>query len=249
MRVLILGGTNEARELAARLSIDPEMEVISSLAGRTNSPAMPPGNVRVGGFGGADGLARFLRAASIDLLVDATHPYAAAISHNAALAAEETGTPRIVLFRPPWTAQPGDRWIDADDDDDDAALVRENGYGCVFLALGRSSLDAFADLRKTRFVVRFVDPPAVPPPLPRCEVIAARGPFTRSAERELLERHGIECLVVRNSGGTASAAKLAAARELSLPVVMIRRPPPPAAPMVDGVDEVLAWIDLQTPAS
>jgi precorrin-6A/cobalt-precorrin-6A reductase len=221
--VLILGGTGEARRLAERLVERPWLKVISSLAGRTGTPRRPPGRVRVGGFGGADGLAAYLRDVGIDLVVDATHPYASTISANALTACDRTGVPLRLLSRSVWTPGPGDRWILADDYADAARKIPE---ACrrPFLTVGRQNLEPFAARRGLTYVVRVIDPPDRPLPLPDHELVTGRGPFTETSERALMTAHRVDCLVTKNSGGDATAAKLAAARSLALPVVMIAPP-------------------------
>jgi precorrin-6A/cobalt-precorrin-6A reductase len=235
-RVLVLGGTGEARRLAERL-VDEGVDVLSSLAGRVADPVLPPGEVRVGGFGGAEGLAAALDGVAV--LVDATHPFAATMTANAAAAAAATGTPLLRLQRPGWTAGPGDdwRWVDSLE----AAAEAVAGFGSVFLTTGRQGLAAFAGLRG-RCLVRAVDPPS--PPLPaRTTVVLARGPFTLEEERALMREHAVEVVVTKDSGSGMTAAKLAAARELGLPVVVVRRPPvPPGVPVVATVEEALSWL-------
>ncbi len=241
-RILILGGTGEAAALAARLAERPEFHVITSLAGRTRAPAEIPGAVRVGGFGGADGLSRYLRDQAIDLVIDATHPFAAVISRNAARACEAAGLPRRTLSRPPWPAVEGDHWIRADSTEAAAALVPDHGSR-VFLTVGRQEIRAFAGLTGTWFLVRLIDPPADPLPLGDHEVILGRGPFGASDEAALLGRHGIDLVVSKNSGGAATYGKLTAARKLGLPVLMIERPPPPGGEPAETVEAALDWID------
>jgi precorrin-6A/cobalt-precorrin-6A reductase len=242
-RVLILGGTEEARALATALAADARFAPVTALAGRTAAPAALAGEVRVGGFGGADGLAAYLRDGGYAALVDATHPFAARISAHAEAAAAAAGVPRLALVRPAWTATPGDRWIAAADEA--AAAVALAGLGLadgatVFLALGRQRVDAFAGMAGLRFLLRTVDP--LDPPWPGCRVLVGRGPFAAAAERALLVDERVAALVCRNSGGASGAAKLAAARERGLPVVMIARPPPPAPPCVADVAAALAWL-------
>ncbi|MGY1639581.1 cobalt-precorrin-6A reductase [Geodermatophilus sp. SYSU D00703] len=235
-RVLVLGGTGEARRLAERL-VDEGVDVLSSLAGRVADPVLPPGAVRVGGFGGVAGLAAALDGVAV--LVDATHPFAATMTANAAAAAAATGTPLLRLQRPGWTPGPGDDWCWVDSLEAAAAAVA--GSGSVFLTTGRQGLAAFAGLRG-RCLVRAVDPPS--PPLPaRTTVVLARGPFTVEEERALMREHAVEVVVTKDSGGGMTAAKLTAARELRLPVVVVRRPPvPPGVPVVATVEEALAWV-------
>jgi precorrin-6A/cobalt-precorrin-6A reductase len=240
-RVLVLGGTGEARQLATAL-VAEGVDVLSSLAGRVADPLLPPGEVRVGGFGGAEGLTAWLQEWPVTAVVDATHPFAATMTASAATAAGLTGTPLLRLQRPGWTPGPGDdwRWVDSPAD----AALAVAGFGSVFLTTGRQSLGAFAGLGG-RCLVRSVDPPA--PPLPgRTSVVLARGPFTVEEELDLMRRHAVEVVVTKDSGGSMTAAKLRAARELGLPVVLVRRPPqPPGLTAVATVDEAMAWLRAQ----
>jgi precorrin-6A/cobalt-precorrin-6A reductase len=241
MRFLILGGTSEAAALARALAGRPDLSVVTSLAGRTRDPLPLPGEVRVGGFGGAPGLEAFLREEAIARLIDATHPFALRISANAARACEAAGVPRLRLLRPPWPAGPGDRWHEVADAAAAARLLPRLGR-CAFLTLGHGDLEAFAALDGVRLVARTIEPPANPPPI-EARWIHARGPFRLGDEVALLERHGIDVLVSKASGGEATYPKLAAARALGLPVIMIRRPPPPPGPVVTSVAAALAWLD------
>lgn len=239
--VLILGGTTEARRLAEELADDPALCVTSSLAGRVAQPRLPAGQVRIGGFGGPDGMARWLREQHVDALIDATHPFAGTISLHAARAAADVHVPLLALRRPGWVPGPGDRWHWAGSLDEAARLLPALGRR-IFLTTGRMGLAAFAHLTEQWFLVRSVDAPEPPAP-PHREVLLDRGPFTVEGEAELLRRHRIEALVTKDSGAGATAAKLTAAREAGLPVVVVRRP---AAP--DGVSVVpdpaaaLAWV-------
>ena len=237
-RVLVLGGTGEARRLATAL-VAGGVDVLSSLAGRVADPVLPPGEVRVGGFGGADGLAAWLQAHPVDAVVDATHPFAETMTASAAAAAELAGVPLLRLQRPGWTAQPGDDWRWVDSLEDAAAAVA--GNDCVFLTTGRQGLAAFAGLT-AHCLVRSVDPPE--PPLPaRTTVVLERGPFSLDDELALLREHAVQVLVTKDSGGAMTAAKLAAARQLGIPVVVVRRPPLPAGvPVVATVEKALTWI-------
>ena len=242
VRILILGGTGEARELAAGL-VAAGTDVLSSLAGRVRQPRLPDGPVRVGGFGGADGLAAFLRDEGITHLIDATHPFADGISANAARAAAQAGVPRLVLRRPAWETDPSWETV-ADTETAAAAVLAWPGEG-VFLTTGRRDLAAFAADDRHRFLVRTVDPPegAVPPGM---TLILDRGPYTVEGESALLRGHRIGLLVTKNSGGPMTAAKLHAARDLGVQVVMVRRPPlPPGSGVVATVAEVLRWISDQ----
>jgi precorrin-6A/cobalt-precorrin-6A reductase len=239
--VLILGGTAEARWLAGELAGYPGLRVTTSLAGRVAEPRLPAGEVRTGGFGGVDGLTRWLRAQGVDALVDATHPFAEAMSLNAARAAEEAGVALVALRRPGWEAGPGDRWVPVASLAAAAARLPSLGTR-VFLSIGRQGLAAFAGLAELWFLVRTVDPPAPPLP-PRVRVILDRGPYAVEREMALLQEHGIDVLVTKNSGGESSAAKLVAARELGLPVVMVRRPPAPHGVLVvPDAAGALVWL-------
>ncbi|MEV0414215.1 cobalt-precorrin-6A reductase [Streptomyces sp. NPDC050448] len=224
--VLILGGTTEARRLAEALAGDPAYRVTTSLAGRVAAPVLPPGETRIGGFGGPEGLAAWITAHRVTHLADATHPFAERMSFNAAEAAALTGVPLVALRRPGWSPGPGDDWRFAGSLAEAAALLPDLG-GRAFLTTGRMGLHAFAHLADTWFLVRSVDPPAAPVP-PRLEVLLARGPFTLDDERELLARHRVDVLVTKDSGGSATAPKLTAAREAGIPVLVVRRPPVPA---------------------
>ncbi|MDR3080552.1 MAG: cobalt-precorrin-6A reductase [Streptomyces sp.] len=241
--VLILGGTAEARELAALLTSRTDARVTTSLAGRVSRPGMPAGDVRVGGFGGAEGLAAWLREHRVDAVVDATHPFAVGITANAARAAAITGLPAVVLRRPGWSAGSEDRWHEAASLAEAAELLPPLGRR-VFLTTGRLGIAAFAHLADLHFVVRSVEPPEPPMP-PDTEVLLARGPFTVSGETALLCEHHINVLVTKDSGGAATAAKLTAARDLGLPVVVVRRPPlPEGVTTVPDVAGVLARLAL-----
>jgi precorrin-6A/cobalt-precorrin-6A reductase len=242
MRILILGGTAEARRLAERLAGRCDLAVTVSLAGRTAAPARQPVPVRVGGFGGAEGLAGYLAAEGIDALIDATHPYAAVISANAAHAARSSNVPLLALRRPPWLPLAGDRWIEVAD-----IAAAADALGAtprrVFLALGRKELAPFAYAPQHHYLVRSVDPVDPPLAVPRATYITARGPFTEAAEHALLRAHGIEVVVAKNSGGTSTYGKIAAARRLGLPVIMPCRPAMPAVTAVDTIEDALAWLD------
>ena len=239
-RVLILGGTAEAVALAEACAAQSGLEVISSLAGRTRTPILPPGEVRSGGFGGVEGLARFLVERAIDRVVDATHPFALQIGAHAEQACREVEVPRLRLLRPPWRPEVGDRWIETEDLAAAARLLPTLGRR-AFLTVGQRDLEAFAGL-DLWFLVRTIEPPG-PSPLRRAEWIAGRGPFAVDDEIALLRAHGIEVLVTKASGGEATYAKLLAARRLGLPVVMVRRPPPPPGPVVATVEAALAWLE------
>lgn len=243
-RLLILGGTGEAAALAHRLSRTPGLAIVTSLAGRTRAPAAVPGELQTGGFGGAEGLARYLSDKRIDLVVDATHPFAARISANAAVACAAARVPRVMLIRPAWQPQAGDRWIQVPNAAAAAAVLPEMGRR-VFLSTGRREIKAFADLPGLWMLVRLIDAPEAPLPLANHELILDRGPFAAEDEAALMQANGIDVLVTKNSGGAATYGKIEAARRLGLPVVMIGRPPVPAGGTVAGVDEAVAWVEAR----
>jgi len=240
-RILLLGGTGDSRALAEALEGRADVEVITSLAGRTEQPARIPGELRIGGFGGIDALANYLHDERIDLLVDGTHPFAARISGNAEEACRRSGTPCLVLTRPPWREVKGDRWISVADAKA-AAEVLPGLAERVFLSVGKQEVEAFAGLPGIWFLVRVIDAPRDELPLKNYEVVLGRGPFEENGERALFLLHGIQALVTKNSGGDATYAKIAVARELGLPVVMIQRPPHDDQETAESVDAALRWI-------
>ena len=213
-----------------------------SLAGRTAHPLPQPVPVRIGGFGGAAGLADYLRNEGVDALIDATHPYAAIISANAASAAKMAGVPLLALRRPPWSPVEGDAWIEVDTIED-AVEALGKAPRRVFLALGRKELQPFATAPQHVYLVRSVDPVDPPLAVPHAIYIAARGPFSEAEDHALLTRHRIDVVVAKNSGGEATYGKIEAARALHLPVVMLKRPSLPEVQAVDTVEEVLCWLD------
>lgn len=215
--------------------------MISALAGRTREPAALPGLVRRGGFGGVPGLAAFLRREDIAAVVDATHPFASRMKANAIAATRATRTPLIAIEREAWPRLPGDRWVEVDDATEAARAAAQLGRR-IFLTLGHRDLDAFAACRDRYVLLRTIEPPASFDG-PESELILARGPFSLEAERALLRDRRIDVLVTKASGGTATYAKIAAARELGLPVVMIRRAMAPAAARVRGVDAAAEWVE------
>ncbi|MFB7515505.1 cobalt-precorrin-6A reductase [Streptomyces sp. NPDC056144] len=240
MHVLILGGTTEARALAGLLHGAPGVRVTSSLAGRVASPRLPAGEVRIGGFGGAEGLAEWLREHAVDAVIDATHPFAERISFNAAGAAATAHVPLLALRRPGWVPVEGDDWRDVASLEEAARTL--DGLGDrVFLTTGRLGLATFADCPQW-FLVRSVDAPDTPMPA-RTELLLARGPFTLDDERELIRRHRVDVLVTKDSGGAATAPKLTAAREAGIPVVVVRRPPvPEGVPVATTPEGAAAWV-------
>lgn len=217
---------------------------MSSLAGRVSDPIRPVGEVRIGGFGGVEGLRKWLGDNRIELVIDATHPFAATMTAHAAQATAQLGLPMIRLNRPGWTAEPGDRWYRVPDLAAAADTSAELGDR-ILLTIGRQGVAAFAGHIRPWYLIRAIDPPEDPLP-PRHEILLARGPFTVDEEAGLLARHRIRVVVTKDSGGTATAAKLTAARTAGVPVVVVDRPPVPAgvtvAPTVEKVREVLsAW--------
>ncbi|MER9455474.1 cobalt-precorrin-6A reductase [Mesorhizobium sp. M0478] len=241
-RILILGGTSEARHLAGKLAARSDLSVTLSLAGRTESPVAQGVPVRSGGFGGADGLAAYLREAGIDLLIDATHPYAAQISANAAQASRLTGVPILALRRPGWKPVDGDRWTQVDRTGD-AVHALGSTPRRAFLALGRQEVAAFEAAPQHHYLVRSVDPVEPKLAVPDATYLLARGPFREADERALLEEHRIDGVVSKNSGGEATYGKIAAARALGIEVVMVRRPILPEVPSAETVEALAAMID------
>ncbi|NES96632.1 MAG: cobalt-precorrin-6A reductase [Desertifilum sp. SIO1I2] len=240
-RVLILGGTGDARELAARTAEILGVEVITSLAGRTRQPMGISNNTRIGGFGGVAGLTDYLREQQIDLLIDATHPFAAQISFNAATAAAAADIPHLMLIRPAWERTEGDRWIEADTHEAAAAILSDLAQR-IFLTIGRQELAAFAHLQDLWFLMRTIDPPLPEAAVPPGKLLLERGPFSLDRERSLLRQYKIGAIVSKNSGGDATYAKIIAARELAIPVVMIQRSPLPPGDTVSDVESALAWL-------
>ena len=239
MRVLLLGGTTEASQLARALN-DAHVDAIFSYAGRTNSPEAQPLPTRVGGFGGVAGLLAWLQAQRITHVVDATHPFAAQISGNAVQACAAAVVPLLALERPAWVAQAGDQWqCVADIEAAVAALPHTPAR--VFLAIGRQNLLPFARCGQHHYLLRLVD--AVPElPLPHAQAVIARGPFTVEGDRALLQEHGITHVVAKNSGGSGAAAKLEAARTLGVPVIMINRPEVSERRTAATVAQVMQWL-------
>lgn len=238
--VLILGGTAEARSLAKAL-VAEDVPVISSLAGRVQNPRLPVGETRIGGFGGVDGLANWLRLNEIRAVVDATHPFAARITANAAHACECAAVPLLRLARPAWSPGPGDHWTPVRDIGAAADAVAARG-GRVFLTTGRQDVGAFAGIDDAWFLIRVVDPPDGPLP-PRHALLRSRGPYGLDDERELLATHDISLLVTKNSGGELTRAKLTAAAEAGIGVVMVARPAEPdGLATADSVADAAAWV-------
>jgi precorrin-6A/cobalt-precorrin-6A reductase len=241
MRILILGGTTEASALAQRLAGDTRFEATLSLAGRTSAPRAQPLPTRVGGFGGVEGLARYLREHQIDAVIDVTHPYADQMSANAVAACKQGNVPLASLARPPWQSMPGDKWQTVSSPAKAAAALGPT-LRRVFLSLGRLELHAFAAAPQHHYVARIIDPPEQAELPPDLRFIQARGPFDLAAERKLLVDERIEVIVSKDSGGSATYPKIAAARELGLPVIMIERPYKAAGELVASPDEAIAWL-------
>jgi precorrin-6A/cobalt-precorrin-6A reductase len=242
-RLLILGGTAEsaalARAVAARFG--DAIGVTTSLAGRTRNPGPIPGEVRIGGFGGPAGLGAYLVEHRIDRLIDATHPFAAEISRAARLAAERAGVKRLLLLRPRWPRHPLDRWIEVDSVEAAVSLVGRIGR-CALLTVGAGTAAAFARVDCVRFIVRLIEPPREELPLRHCQIVCGRGPFSLPQERLLLRQYGVDVLVCKASGGAATEAKLIAAREAGIPVIMVRRPPREPGEAVECVEAALDWL-------
>jgi precorrin-6A/cobalt-precorrin-6A reductase len=239
--VLVLGGTGEARAIAAALDQQPGVRVISTLAGRVANPRLPAGEVRVGGFGGADGLAAYIEAEAIGAVVDATHPFAERMSWSAFAACAATGTDLLRLERPPFRRDPAIDWCEVGSLEEAAALLPGAGRR-VFLTTGRQGLAAFAAVTGAFFLIRCVeapDPVALPPDR---TVVLDRGPFSVEGELALIDAYALDVLITKDSGGEMTQAKLAAAGERGLPVIVVARPPRPGAQTVQSVEEVLAWL-------
>ena len=241
--ILVLGGTGEARRLAD-LMVTAGLDVVTSLAGKVTRPRLPRGEVRIGGFGGAEGLTHWMRENGVSAVIDATDPFADQISESAVHAARETATPLLRLHRPPWTEQAGDEWIRVPDMQTAAHVVRER-FRRPMLTVGKQGASAFAGDTRGSYLIRCSEPP--PGALPhRYLLVLDRGPFGVESERTLMSRHRIDVLVTRNSGGATSEAKLAAARDLRIPVVMVDRPETPQAPRVPetvhSVEDAARWL-------
>jgi len=242
-RVLILGGTGEAYALADAIdsSMSDRVALVTALAGRTDDPRQPAGQVRVGGFGGMEGLLNYIRDTAVDCVVDATHPFAAQMTSQAFTACGEAGISYLRLDRPAWEPGNGDTWHRVADAAAAAAILPSVG-SVAFLTVGAKELDAFRNLDGVQIAMRLVDPPAEPIPLEEVVMILGKGPFDLDDERALLQQHRIDVLVTKNSGGEATAAKLTAAREAGIPVIMIERPGQNVDPVVNDVAEALAWL-------
>jgi precorrin-6A/cobalt-precorrin-6A reductase len=239
--ILILGGTTEARLLGQQLAARTDIAVTLSLAGRTLSPLAQAVPTRSGGFGGTAGLVEYLRTHEIRALIDATHPYASTMSAHALSAAAQTSTPLISLCRPPWAAVAGDQWTEVHDLREAVSALGKIPRK-VFLAVGRQEIAIFATAPEHHYVIRSVDPVVPPLAVPHARYILDRGPFGEEQERELIRAHAIDVIVAKNGGGAATYGKIAAARTLEIPVVLLRRPPAPDVPTVATVGEAMNWL-------
>ncbi len=240
MRILLLGGTTEASHLAQALA-EAGLDAVFSYAGRTAAPLSQPLPLRVGGFGGAEGLAQYLHREGITHVIDATHPFAAQMSTNAVYACDLADVALCALERPAWQAQAGDDWRHVDTLSEAVAALPDHGAR-VFLAIGKQNLVAFAGKPDNHYLLRLVDAPEGALPLPDTAVEIARGPFDVAGDTALMQRHGITHVVSKNAGGAGAEAKLAAARALGLPVIMIARPEVPQRKVLATVAEVMGWL-------
>jgi precorrin-6A/cobalt-precorrin-6A reductase len=239
IKVLILGGTSEALELTVKLSVIPEVEVILSLAGRTRQPVTPATvEVRIGGFGGQSGLVKYLQDRHINVLIDATHPFAAQISWAAVEAAIATNIPHLMVIRSAWVKTPEDRWIEVENVVSAAQTIPAIAQR-VFLSIGRQELTPFVNVPEVWFLMRSIDPPDFE--IPNGKLLLDRGPFSLQQELQLLREYRIDAIVSKNSGGDATYTKIIAARELRIPVVMVQRPTMPIAEKATDADRAVAW--------
>ncbi len=241
LRVLILGGTSEGRRLAGRLAGESDIYAVMSLAGRTKAPLDVGLPARVGGFGGVDGLIRYLTEVRIDRVIDATHPFAARISANARAACAAVGVPLAVFSRPPWRAREGDRWTEVADNER-AARALGDAKRRVFLTIGRLGVAAFRASPQHEYLIRSIEPPDAHELPPLSTVILARGPFEREDEIALLREQRIEVVVTKNSGGASTYAKIEAARALNLDVVVIAPPAYGDTPQLADLDAAMAFL-------
>ncbi len=241
LRILVLGGTTEAASLADRLAPERNIDATLSLAGRTANPVASPLPIRVGGFGGIAGLADYLRRENIDLLVDATHPFAAQISGNAVAASVETGVPLLAIERPPWTRVDGDDWDEHESIEAAIAALPDEPQD-VFSGLGRQAIPALAAAPQHRYIIRVVDAIKPPASLPHATIIAARGPFRTEDDITLFKRRGIRHVLAKNAGGSAAYSKIEAARALGIKVHMVRRRIIASRLTVASVEDAMGWI-------
>jgi precorrin-6A/cobalt-precorrin-6A reductase len=236
--LLILGGTSEARKLAEELVVEPNLRIITSLAGRTNPIVQIPGELRIGGFGGIPGLIAYLQTEKIDFLIDATHPFAAQISHNAAIAAQSLEIPYIVLGRKPWQKEKEDNWIEVSTMEEAAEIAFK--YNRILLTIGRQQLEYFVKTPKsTWLLIRSIEAPNIE--ISNSQILLKRPPYSLESEKELLIKHQIEAIVSKNSGGE-TYSKVLAARELGIPIIMVQRPVVPEAVQLETVDRAISAI-------
>ena len=241
-RLLILGGTRDSVDLASAAAALDGIDVVYSLAGVTANPNLPECEVRRGGFGGPGGLLEYIVAHAFDAVIDATHPFAVEIAANAHAACRDAGVPRLKFLRPPWRPAAGDDWIEAASVVDTVSYLRDHP-GTVLLTIGAREISAFFGLDDCRFVVRYIHAPKVGVHLKNCAFVVDRGPFDEAGETQLMRAHNIEYVVSKNSGGGGGAAKLAAARALQIPVIMINRPDPPPGARAETQTDVLGWLE------
>lgn len=237
-KLLLLGGTTEAVKLQSLIEKISVIEMITSLAGRTNKPVSK--STRIGGFGGVCGLIDYLQQQKIDLIIDATHPFANQMSWNGYHASVAVKIPHLQLVRSPWEKHPEDQWLEVDSHKSASEILPQLGQR-IFLTIGRQELAQYSHLKQLWFLMRMIDPPS--PPLPTGEIILARGPFSLDQEKALLKQYQIEVIVSKNSGGEATYQKIMAARELNIPVVMIKRPLLPPCDRVFNVENALKWLE------
>lgn len=241
-RVLILGGTTEASALARALAQRSDLDVVLSLAGRTETPVRPPIPHRIGGFGGIEGLIDYLKSQSISGVIDATHPFAAQMTQHAAHACDALDLPRLVFTRPAWEQVEGDQWQCVGSVDAAVKALGENPKR-VFLTVGRLSLSAFRHAEQHFYFIRSIDQPEAHEMPSDTKLILARGPFTVDEETRLMREERIDILVTKNSGGAQTDAKLQAARALQIPVLMIKRPPLPQSRVTHDLQDALAFVE------
>lgn len=240
--LLILGGTGDARQLADNLAdaFGNDLRVITSLAGRTSSPRQPKGEIREGGFGGAQGLAKYLKETQIAAVIDATHPYAAQISKHGVEASQSAGIPHILLDRPAWTEEPDDKWTHVPDIAGAADALKT--ASTAMITTGIQNLDEFKHVRGPKLLVRLLEHPKTELPIKNAEIVIGRPPYNLNDEVTLFKLLGVDTLVTKNAGGDATRAKIDAARELGIQVIMIDRPPIPHINTVTNVDDAITWI-------
>ncbi len=240
MKLLLMAGTGEARALARQLAEIKGLKTVASLAGATRAPAPLAVQTRIGGFGGGTAQAGWMRAQGFDAVLDATHPFAARIKARTARIAADLGLPCLHLIRPPWRAEPGDMWYEIATPQDASAHIAPGAT--VFLATGRASLAGFASLQGRRVFSRQIEIPQAPFPWPGGQFLVGRPPFSQADEVALFKRLKVDWLVVKNAGGEGARAKLLAARQLAIPVLLLARPAPPEGAVVSSPREALAWL-------